>query len=57
MNTIKGKIVPELFMPLHKLTSVRSAENLPLHVDKSIKGVSSAKNFDKYEVIIENEYL
>ena len=53
---MKGRDPVELFSIKKTLTSVKSAENITTKFDKSIRGTGS-KNFDKYEVIIENQYL
>ena len=53
---MKGRNPVDLFSIKKTLTSVKSAENITAKFNTSIRGGGS-KNFDKYEVIIENQYL
>jgi hypothetical protein len=42
---------------MSKLTSVKSAENFLPQGLKSPQNASSSKNFEKYEVIVDNDCL
>jgi hypothetical protein len=49
--------LPARLQPQGQLTAVKSVENLQSDPNKSFIGGASIKNFEKYEVIVENETL